>query len=157
MAPVSKVKKGEKTRRKKNASSLKSVPSFGSLLQSALFGAFVGLLSAGILALAATLLCYRSNDPTAYLMPLALATLYLSAFLAGFAALKRHRTAVLPCALLSGLALSLFFLVLSFFWQGTAEPSFSPALAWVLRILTLPAAALGGFCGRERQKKRRHS
>lgn len=125
-----------------------------ALLQSALFGSVCGLLSAALLLFGATLVCYRLADPNAWMTPLALAALFLSSFVAGFAALKRNRASALLCGGMSGLFLMLFFLALSFFFPSTLSPTFSLPISILIRTLMLPTAAIGGFLGLGKPKKR---
>ena len=85
--------------------------SFHSLLQSALFGALCGIVVAILLLLAASAICHATNDPASFTGTAGLIALYLSALVAGFAALRRHRSMALACGALSGIFLMLVFLL----------------------------------------------
>ena len=132
--------------------------SFGNLLQSALFGALFGILAAVLLLFAATAIGYATADPCSLTMPLALTALYLSAFVSGFAALRRNRAMALVCGSFSGLFLMLVFLVLSLLLRNHSDASFSTPVALLLRAVMIPCAAIGGYCGLSRKaSKKRHT
>ena len=130
---------------------------FGNLMQSALFGALIGLLSATLLLFAATAVCYATTDPASMTTPLALAVLYLSALIAGFAALRRHRSMALACGSLCGLFLMLVFLAVSLILGHRVEGGFSLPLSLLVRALMIPVSAIGGYLGlpKKPQRKRR--
>ena len=146
------MRSNEKKRKKKSVSEHREV---GSMLQSALFGALCGMLSSLVLLFIVALICYRSPDPDALLSPLALGALFVSSFVSGFAALRRNRTSALLCGAAAGILLALFFLALSFFFVGKTEDALSPVLSWLIRAAMIPVAAVGGFAGLPRKKKRR--
>jgi len=131
--------------------------SFSNLLQSALFGALCGMIAAVLLLFAATAICYATDDPAARTTVAGLAALYVSSLVAGFAALRRHRSMALACGSLSGLLLMLVFLCLSLLLRNHEEPAFSSALSLLLRALMIPTAAVGGYLGLSKKapKKRR--
>ncbi len=129
----------------------------GNLFQSALFGALCGLIAAAILLLAVTAICYATADPVSLTTPLSLAALYLSAFVAGFAAIRRHRAMALACGSLSGLFLMLVFLIISLLFRGRVTQTFSVGASLLVRVLMIPVSAMGGYLGlsRSTHKKRR--
>ena len=129
----------------------------GNLVQSALFGALIGLLCATLLLFAATAICYATTDPASLTTPTALAALYLSSLIAGFAALRRHRSMALACGSLCGAFLMLFFLVVSLIMKQQPKEGFSLGISLLIRGLMIPVSAIGGYLGlpRKTQKKRR--
>lgn len=127
----------------------------GNLCQSALFGALIGLLAAALLLFAATAIGYATADPCALTKPLALAALYLSSLVAGFAALRRNRSMALLCGTLCGLFLMLVFWILARILGRHIEPSFAGGTALLLRLLMLPIATVGGFLGLPKNTKKR--
>lgn len=129
--------------------------SFVSICQSALFGALFGMIAATILLFAVTAIGYATADPCSLTTPLALAALYLSSLVAGFAAIRRERSMVLLCAGLSGLFLMLVFFLLSLLLKGQAEKSFDGISPLLLRLFMLPSAAIGGFLGLPKSTKKR--
>ncbi len=131
--------------------------SFHNLLQSALFGALCGMIAAVLLLFAATAICYATADPGAWTTVAGLAALYASSLVAGFAALRRHRSMALACGSLSGLFLLVVFLCLSLILRNHAEEAFAPSLSLLLRVLMIPSATVGGYLGlsRKNPKKRR--
>ncbi len=124
---------------------------FGNLCQSALFGALFGILAAALLLFAVTAIGYATADPCSLTKVLGLSALYLSALVAGFAALRRQRSMALLCGSLSGLFLMLVFLLLSLLFSKQTEASFQGGISLLLRLLMLPAAAIGGFLGLPRK------
>jgi putative membrane protein (TIGR04086 family) len=131
---------------------------FGNLMQSALFGALCGMISAILLLFAATAICYATADPCALIMPLGLAALYLSSFIAGFAALRRNGSMALACGSLSGLCLLLVFLCLSLLLRSHITDTLSPTLSLLLRAIMIPSSVIGGYLGLSRKSpKKRHA
>lgn len=131
--------------------------SFHSLLQSALFGALCGIVVATLLLLAASAICHATNDPASFTGTAGLIALYLSALVAGFAALRRHRSMALVCGALSGIFLMLVFLCLSLLLRNHASSPLSSSQAWLLRALMIPTSAIGGYLGLSRKTpKKRH-
>lgn len=129
--------------------------SFGNLLQSALFGALLGMIASALLLFAATAICYSAEDPAAMTTPLSLAALYLSSLVAGFASVCRHRSSALLCGSLGGLLFMVVLLAVSCLLRGHAEDAFSTSSALLLRAMMLPVSAIGGFLGLPRQSAKR--
>ena len=129
--------------------------SFLGICQSAWFGAMFGMLAAAILLFSVTAIGYATADPCALTKPLALAALYLSSLVAGFATIRRERGMALLCGSLGGLFLMLVFLLLSLLLRGHAEESFQGVPPLLLRLFMLPSAAIGGFLGLPRSTKKR--
>ncbi len=147
-----KIKKGAQKNRNVGTDS-----GVGNLMQSALFGALIGLLTATLLLFAATAVCYATADPASLTTPLALAALYLSSLIAGFAALRRHRSMALACGSLCGIFLMLVFLAVSLIFGNRVEGGFSLPFSLLVRGLMIPVSAIGGYLGlpRKPQRKRR--
>lgn len=151
--PEHKAPKGARTSRSTSTDS-----GVGNLIQSALFGALIGLLSATLLLFAATAVCYATADPAALATPSALISLYLSALIGGFAALRRHRSLALACGSLCGMFLMLVFLALSLLLRNQIDNGFPFTISLLIRVLMIPVAAFGGYLGLPRNtRKKRHS
>lgn len=120
---------------------------FSHILISAFFGIAIGMVCALILTVVGTLLCYSAKDPDALITPTALAVLYLSSMVAGFAAVRKNRSSALICGALSGALMMLLFLFCSIFLKGNAFSSFKFPLSLLLRFFMIAAAILGGYIG----------
>lgn len=128
--------------------------SFSQLLQSAALGCAIALLCATLMLLLGALLCLRSDDPQALVLPWGLGTLYASALLGGTVAVRRSNGNSLLCGALCGIAFLIFFWIVSIFFQEC--DSFSLPLSLLLRALVAFFAILGALLGRKRSSRRLH-
>ena len=129
------------------------------IVTSAFFGSAVGAAAALILLIVSAFVCYSSNGVHTLGTPLALAALYVSSAVAGFAAVKKNRSRALLCGSLSGAILMLIFLVISLLFKAEAEPVFAMPLSLLLRMLMIVFAAIGGYIAistSNKKVKKRH-
>ena len=127
----------------------------GSLALSVAFGTGVGFLCFALLIFAFSCLCLAVSDPHSLTTPLSLAAIYLSALVAGFAALRYNRRQdALLCGLVSGVLFALALSLLMLFVR-TPETDTSLKNALLLRLLALPSSLCGAFLGRLGKKFKR--
>ena len=142
---------------KKHDHPRQQAPALGSLFQSAMFGALIGILCATLLLFVATVICYATADPCAFTTPAALSALYLASFASGFAAIRHHRSMALACGALSGIALLLVFLMISIILRSHTEETFSALPSFFLRLGMIPVSAIGAYIGLPKKHgKKRH-
>ena len=145
---TAKSKKSAKKRKKTHGTSGSDTQnSFSQIFISAFWGTAIGVICALILSVVGTFLCYSSNDPDAIITPVAFAALYLSSMIAGFAAVRKNRSAALLCGGLSGTLMMLLFLFCSIFLNDSELSSFKFPLSLLLRSFMIAAAILGGYIG----------
>ncbi|MBQ9783098.1 MAG: TIGR04086 family membrane protein [Clostridia bacterium] len=119
------------------------------LLKHTAIGAGIALAVAAALALIAAGICYSTPDPNSLTLPVGMVLPYLSALVGGFAAVRLHRSAPLPCGLLCGGFLALFFLFLTLFFEG--ESGIGLPLSIILRVLIPAVSVLGALLGLKRK------
>ena len=125
---------------------------FSVLCKNASLGASFSLLCATALMLIGALLCLRSVDPLALILPIGLSVLYLSALLGGIITVRRQGARALLCGALCGIFLLVFFWIVALFFRG--EASFSFALTFLLRLLIPLFSIFGAFLGQKRAPHR---
>ncbi len=122
-----------------------------SLLLHSGLGTLAALVMGFVFALIGGAICAASEDPLSRILPVALISLYLSAFLGGWITRRLHKKASLLSGLLCGILLSVWFLLLSLFFPDSQPFSFP--LGLFLRFLILFFSILGGYLGATRPKK----
>ena len=146
-----------KKNRKKSFSSPKNAMTGGlRLFAGALFGVGVGILSLLAMLVMFASLCLSLKQPLGVISPLALTSIYLSAFLCGFCALRYNQgNAILLCGATSGVAfyvvLRIIFLLFSYFSGDSAAAPFALAL----RLAIIPIAFVGALCASKKSVRRR--
>ena len=128
----------------------KAPHTFGFCVASA---AVFSLLIFLLLSLVTAAVLARSEDPTAYVLPVAYALALFSAFLSGFLAARKRGRQGLFCGLSAGTVLALLFIVLFFVFLGDTMPNIGGLLLFYFLFPFL--AALGGLCGAKKRVPRR--
>ncbi len=143
----------------KNKKKQKPEPSVVGALIAAPRGTAVFAASALITSLPAAIIAYSTSDPGAYILPLGLVALYISAAAGGFAAYKFHGGLALFSGLFSGLASVAISLLLSLILPLGTSPEVSPAVLLLTRAPILVLSIVGAYLAsvkRKNKKKRRH-
>ena len=131
------------------------------LLKHSAIGAGIALACAALLLLITTRICYSTADPNRLTAPVGIALLYLSALLSGLFSVRLHRSAPVPCGLISGSLLMLSFLFFTLFFRGELREEAGLGLSLLLSILMralIPGISiLGALLGSKRKAPRRRS
>ena len=127
---------------------------FPAMAKSVLF-ALLGALAAGLLLLLIfTAVLLSTKDPDRYRPIAGTAALYLTAAFGGMLASRFYgRRAPVLCGFFEGLALFLLFTVASLCLPG--DGGGNRALAFLLRLLVLPASLLGAWLAARKTDRRR--
>ena len=136
---------------KKGASQKKHTARSGILISSALglCGAFIALLA---LLTIFSLIGLATSNPHSLISPASLATLYLSAFLGGFIAIKKNKGHdPLLCGLICGVIITACYLGV-FFILGFVLRSDSAPISWLYRALLIPSSVLGSLLGASKKR-----
>ena len=128
--------------------------SISKLFQNAAVGVGVALLCSILMLLIGAMICQRSEDPQAIILPWGLGALYLSALIGGTVSVRRNGGAALLCGALCGAILMIFFWFLSIFFQG--NNAFSLPISLLLRTMTALFSIFGALIFRKRPSRRLH-
>lgn len=123
-----------------------------SLLISCLISQIYWIVSAIVLMLIIGAVAVSLENPAAVLVPLCLATLYLSAIISGIAAVRYSHDGVLS-GLLSGVITSALVMLLSFIPFPSSGLDTTTSL--ICALLVIPAAAIGSILGRKKENTRK--
>lgn len=126
-----------------------------ALAVSLAVGTCVGLTCFCLLLLTLSALCLLLNDPHAPALSLSLGAAYISALVAGFAAVRKNgRRDALLLGALSGVMLLLLLSALALpFGNSEADGAIKHAI--ILRLLVIPVAIGGAFFGSTKRKQKR--
>ncbi len=130
-----------------------------SAVKSSFIGTGIALVVALLLCLSAAGAAYSGDDPNSLTGAFGLVSLYISAFVAGFAAVKINGSEALICGTFSGCLLSLVLVVISLFFGNEYSTGYSVPLMLVLRMAAVLMALLGAFAALHKSKtghKRKH-
>ncbi len=136
----------------------KSAGGFSSTLRSLLLPlaatAATGLMTVTVMTAAAG----SSPDPTALIPALSVAALALSSLAGGITAGLCRRDRAVANSLISGCLLTALLCLMGLLGGGDqgAGASFSPTIAWLVRLIPVPVCALGGVLTRPRPQKNTH-
>lgn len=142
----------EKKGRKKLRS--EDTPPLVSVFKSSLTGFIAALVSALVLWIAASAIAYANDDPDSVVGALGLGVIYISALIGGFVAVRHNKKDALLCGIVSGAMLSLFFFIISLFFEDSSS-SYSFLIELMLRGAMLLMSVFGAFAGLHRKDKRR--
>lgn len=138
----------------KRPSTQGDVPPLSKIFTSSLKGAALGLVISLILALIMTLIALNSGDPSALLSPLALATLYVSAFVSGFIATRINGSSSLVCGIISGGIFMIFYMAVKFILPHADTQSHNFFVSFLYHVLTVVMAILGGYAAQTKRTKK---
>ena len=141
-------------KKRKASKGMQDFATFGEIGKSILKALPVTLLVGVLLLLATTALLMTTEDPAKHHVPLALASLYLSALLGGITATRFcHRRAPAFCGIGIGVLLLALFATLSLLLPRELA---SHGALDVLAKAAVPAASILGAMLGAKEKKRRH-
>ncbi len=127
-----------------------------NILKGFLFELLIGML----LLLAFAIYIYRSNDPDAVLIPCTFISLYLTAFIGGFATARINKNGSAICGGITGiLTLLLLGAIFPFIPTLSASPYSSSAntlLHFAILPLSLAGALLAGRVSERKSLRRKH-
>ena len=123
-----------------------------AMAKSVLFALLGSLLAGLLLLLIFTAVLLTTKDPDRYRPIAGMAALYLTAALGGMLASRIYgRRAPVLCGLFEGLALFLLFTVAALCVPGDGG---NRALAFLLRLLVIPASLLGAWLTTKKAERR---
>jgi putative membrane protein (TIGR04086 family) len=140
---------------KKTQKSKSSPPFAKKIMISSLFGMLAGISSLFAMLLIFSAICMMLRDPHPLILPLCFFSIYASAFLSGFFAVKRNGgKEALWCGILCGAMFITLLWIASFIidmFVGASQPQ---ATGIVCKLLCLPATVVGAFGGLAKNSKK---
>ena len=127
------------------------------LLKHAAMGAGIALAVSAVLLLPATAICYGAADPNRFTSLAGILLTYLAALIGGLVSVRLHHGAPIPCGLLCGGLLAVFFLFLTVFWEPDSNGGLSVPLSLLMRTLIPVVSLLGARLGAKSKSTRRRS
>ena len=118
-------------------------------------GLLASLITLFVLCTAGAAAAFATADPDAYLLPVALGVMLLSALTGGLFAYRSYRRAPLLCGLLCGGCLLLATAFLGLFLPDSLSGGWQTPVQWGLRGGTLAFSALGALIASYTPKRRR--
>ena len=122
-------------------------------LKSSVIGAASGLLCALLLLLFGTFACLCVPNPHAWITPIGIAILYLSAIVGGVVAIRHHKEASLLCGVFCGAWMLLVFCLVALI--PSIRGGFSLGISLLLRGLIPVFSLIGARLGAKRKTVRR--
>lgn len=119
--------------------------SYGIAAASA-FGACIGALLAAILLFVCTFICISVENPDKLTAPLAILSVIVVYFSAGFAAVRKRRAAI-PCGALSGGIITAVFFIISLFLNKNLSSGLSLPVSLLIRLSFIVVSILGALLG----------
>jgi len=117
---------------------------FPAMLKHAAIGAGIAIALSLVLCLGGSALCLLWKDPATLARPVGMIVLYLSALAGGVISAHLHKKELLPCGILCGIMIAVFFWFLTLFFGN--DGSHTPfLLSLLLRLLTVGASTLGAL------------
>lgn len=129
---------------------------FSRILRRLLLPLAVTAVAGLIFVTALTVAAFNSPDPTALVTPLSAAALALASLVGGITAGKCHGERAVAGSLISGCLLAALLCLLALLIGGEAQ-GMPPAVAWLIRLATIPVHMIGGILARPKQKPATHT
>ena len=130
-------------------------PEFILILSASIKSALIALAVSVALSFAACAAAISGSDPTAYILPLSLAVLYISSLLAGFLSARFKGDSALICGLLSGGLFMLLTKLVTLFLPDGAPSERQMHVSLLLHFLIFLFSALGAYLARNISKSRK--
>ncbi len=140
--------------RKKNRSRVKSSDGTVSVIKNCFIGMCIAIAVGFILLLIMSALALSFEDPDMSVGGMALAALYISALVGGFASVRMNSGEALLCGALVGAMLNVALVVISLFFRGGDPEGFGVG-ELLTRGAVILMSVLGAYMGLHKKKRKR--
>lgn len=124
------------------------------IIAASSFGACIGIIATVILLLLCTFICLPSEAPERIITPLAVISALTVYFLTGFCSAKKN-SAVIPCGILSGAAVTVIFFLLSLFLKKELSANLTLSVSLLIRLSFIAVSVIGALLGANTRTKKR--
>ena len=128
------------------------MPIFARVLRSSFWGLAVFVIVGIVLLSAVCGIAYSNTDPEELIMPLSLASLLPSMFVAGFACTKKTGEAPLLCGIVCGGVVTLFTMLLALLLRHATGSGYELWQQSLLHGIAILFCVLGAFAGNAKRK-----
>ena len=122
---------------------------------NALKGCIIGPITGLVMILVMSAAACRTKDPASLVPYLSYAALLISAFAAGFSAVKINRHDGMLCGAITGTVYRIFIFVCSLFFSSDSSAELGFGISLGLRSVVILASVLGALLGEEKKQKKR--
>lgn len=130
--------------------------SIKKIVKSSFFGIIIGLAVGFALMLLFNIIAFGRENPSAFVAPFALASLFSSAFVCGFCSAKNNGREYILCGIISGTIYVLIIFLISLFIHRAGDTGTKLLPSIITRLIVLASSIAGGFLASKKKAATGH-